>query len=89
MAILLTVALLFSILPILKTFYPFLHYSRLTKHHPGVSNGTGEEDASLQLVGVYGLVSCLAVLVAGAAIGRMVDTTARNRCSSSTDRLML
>ena len=74
-------ALLLSILPILKTFYPFLHYSRPTKHHPGVP--TGEEDASLQLVGVYGLVSCLAVLVAGAAIGRMVDTTTRNRCSST------
>ena len=76
-------ALLLSILPILKTFYPFSHYSRLTKHHPGVPTG-GSEDASLQLVGVYGLVSCLAVLVAGAAIGRMVDTTARNMCSSSS-----
>ena len=52
-----------------------------TKHHPGVS--TGEEDTSLQLVGVYGLVSCLAVLVAGAAIGSTVDTTARNRCGST------
>ena len=65
-------------------YCPFLRYSRLTKHHPGVPTG-GSEDASLQLVGVYGLVSCLAVLVAGAAIGRMVDTTARNRCSSSTE----
>ena len=56
-----------------------MHYSRPTKHHPGVF--TGEEDTYLQLVGVYGLVSCLAVLGAGAAIGRTVDTTARNRCS--------
>ena len=56
-----------------------MHYSRLTKHHSDVSAG-GSEDTSLQLVGVYGLVSCLAVLVAGAAIGRTVDTTARNRC---------
>ena len=66
----------------LKNFLPiFALFLYHTKHHPGVS--TGEEDTSLQLVGVYGLVSCLAVLVAGAAIGRTVDTTARNRCGST------
>ena len=39
----------------------------------------GESDTSLQLVGIYGLVSCLALLLFGAAIGKLVDNTPRNR----------
>ena len=39
----------------------------------------GDNDSSLQIVGVYGLVSCLALLVCGAAIGRLVDSTPRDR----------
>ena len=33
---------------------------------------------SLQLVAVYGLVSCLALLVLGNALGRLVDTRPRD-----------
>ena len=39
----------------------------------------GDSDSSLQIVGIYGLVSCLALLLFGAAIGRLVDNTPRNR----------
>ena len=39
----------------------------------------GDSDTSLQIVGVYGLILCLAMLLCGAAIGRLVDSTARNR----------
>ena len=34
---------------------------------------------SLQLVAVYGLVSCLALLVLGNALGRLVDTRPRDQ----------
>ena len=50
---------------------------RLGQHHHESLEKEG--DPSLQLVGIYGLVSCLSVLVSGSAIGRMVDNTARNR----------
>ena len=39
----------------------------------------GDSDTSLQIVGVYGLILCLAMLLCGAAIGRLVDSTSRNR----------
>ena len=39
----------------------------------------GDSHSSLEIVGVYGLVSCLALLVCGAAIGRLVDSTPRDR----------
>ena len=54
---------------------------RLGDHHDNVHNAG---DFSLQLVGIYGLVSCLAVLVSGSAIGRIVDNTARNRWRQQT-----
>ena len=56
--------------------HSFVTFLRLGSHHDNVNN---EGDSSLQLVGIYGLVSCLSVLVSGSAIGRVVDNTARNR----------
>ena len=41
----------------------------------------GDSDTSLQIVGVYGLILQLAMLLCGATIGRLVDSTARNRLS--------
>ena len=55
----------------------YLLIYRLGQHHHESLEKEG--DSSLQLVGIYGLVSCLSVLVSGSAIGRMVDNTARNR----------
>ena len=39
----------------------------------------GDTDSSLQIVGIYGLVSCLGLLICGSAIGRLVDSTPRDR----------
>ena len=61
--------------------HSFVTFLRLGAHHDNVNN---EGDSSLQLVGIYGLVSCLAVLVSGSAIGRIVDNTARNRWRQQT-----
>ena len=39
----------------------------------------GDSETSLQIVGIYGLVSCLALLLFGAAVGKLVDNTPRKR----------
>ena len=58
-------------------FIQLYTFFRLGGHHNESLEREG--DSSLQLVGIYGLVSCLSVLLSGSAIGRMVDNTARNR----------
>ena len=48
----------------------------------------GDSDTSLQIVGVYGLILCLAMLLCGAAIGRLVDSTARNRLKHPLESIL-